>query len=351
MERIDSVGDDSLGNPSAGGRGSDPLLQALLEEEKTGYDSLLPPTEEEAKGHRKVKSLWEIPTGGPKRHPGRHHRHRSSISQLFVSMSDGLESIAEDVISEARLVRDSWQHELEDAKQGKTFFLDMTMTRSLSILPEELPLVVEETTGKHVPLKDEQTEPPVSKYGPYLALLAAVLAVSSNGSALSLLHGVPAPLKLYWRMTVTSLVLLPFAARIIYQNGGLPRLSIAQWITFVGSVIGYTGHGLLYIYALEYTSIGNVVIGANSQAILLILGKLIIGQYVLPMEAGGVLLACGGCVLCSTDEAREPSEEHDSSHWAVVGDLLALGSGAFGVAYLTFAKAVRKEIPVTVVSW
>ena len=94
-------------------------------------------------------------------------------------------------------------------------------------------------------------------------------------------------------------------------------------------------------------AISNVVIGANSQAILLILGKLIMGQEVVLMEGGGVLLAFIGCILCSSDEAKDPDNAH-SANMAIVGDLLALGSGVFGVGYLTFAKAVRKDMPVTV---
>eukprot|EP00977_Amphora_coffeiformis_P011123 scaffold2657_cov89-Amphora_coffeaeformis.AAC.17 len=322
----------------------DPALQALLEDEVASYRATA--TEEPLRGsHRKTQSLWEIPTGGPKK-KGRHHRHKSSISELFHSMSSGLESIAEDVMVEARLVHRSWKEEMHDAQIGKTYFFDMNMTRSLSVLPEELPQLLEETTGVHVDVHAEEQPPPASKFGPFLALLGAVLAVSSNGSALSLLHGVEPPLKLYWRMTATSMVLCAFAVRTMIKNGGWPKLSFSQWLTFAGATIGYTGHGLLYIYALQYTSIGNVVIGANSQAILLILAKLIMGEKVLAMELGGVTLAFTGCILCSSDEAKDP-DNGESANMAVVGDLLALASGAFGVGYLTFAKAVRKDLPVT----
>ena len=265
MNRHESWGTD---NADADGNNPD-ILQSLLEDEVSNYNATETASNSSTvanktkssgdsinNSHRKTQSLWEIPTGGPK-HRGRHHRHKSSISELFTSMGSGLESIAEDVMSEARLVRESWQTEMRDAQTGKTFFLDMNMTRSLSILPEDLPLVVEETTGLHVSLKDgEQQPPPLTKYGPYLALLGAVLAVSSNGSALSLLHGVEAPLKLYWRMTATALVLSPFAGRAMHKLGGLPALTFSQWLTFIGAVIGYTGNGLLYIYALQYTSIG-----------------------------------------------------------------------------------------------
>lgn len=259
MDRVESFGGESEGGRSGDDSFDPEVFQALLEDEVTSYNATTSSTTEHNKksghsgSHRKTQSLWEIPTGGPKK-KGRHHRHKSSISELFSSMGSGLESIAEDVVSEARLVRHSWQTEMKDAQTGKTYFLDMNMTRSLSILPEELHLVVEETTGIHVDMKEEIV--PATKYGPYLALLLAVLAVSSNGSALSLLHGVEAPLKLYWRMTCTYLVLSPFAIRMMTKTGGLPNMNVAQWLTFLGAAICYTGNGLLYIYALQYTSIG-----------------------------------------------------------------------------------------------
>ena len=72
------------------------------------------------------------------------------------------------------------------------------------------------------------------------------------------------------------------------------------------------------------------------------------GQKVVLMEGGGVMVAFLGCILCSSDEAKEPVNGAGGASMAVVGDLLALGSGVFGVGYLTFAKAVRKEMAVTV---
>jgi drug/metabolite transporter (DMT)-like permease len=321
-------------------RGELPLLDALLEANVADYQATT-----QTGAHRKTQSLREIPTGGAKS-KGRHHRHKSSISELFMSVSSGLESIAADVKVEARMVRESFKEGLEEAQNGRTFFLDMNLTRSLSVLPEELPMMIEETTGVHVEMEGD-ISPPIATSGPYMALLGAVLAVSSNGSALSILTGVAPPLKLYWRMVATALALSFFAIRTMARSGGLPKLSFSQWLTFVAAAVAYTGHGLLYIYALQYTSIGNVVIGANSQAILLILGKFIMGQEVVAMEGGGVFLAFCGCMLCATDEGKNPDKANSGSD-ALLGDLLALASGAFGVAYLTFAKAVRHHLPVTV---
>ena len=69
------------------------------------------------------------------------------------------------------------------------------------------------------------------------------------------------------------------------------------------------------------------------------------------MEGLGVLLAFGGCILCSEDEAHEKAEDSDednSGSTAIFGGLLALASAGAGVCYLTFAKAVRSCMSVTV---
>lgn len=116
-----------------------------------------------------------------------------------------------------------------------------------------------------------------------------------------------------------------------------------------GAVICFVGHALGFVTALQYTSIGNAIIGANSQAILLVLGKALIGTQIHWMEAAGVAVAFIGCIMCSADEARDVVEEEGKNPWkAVMGDSIAFCGGLFGVGYLTFAKAVRSELPVTV---
>ena len=116
-------------------------------------------------------------------------------------------------------------------------------------------------------------------------------------------------------------------------------------LTFFAAILCFTVSGLLFYIALSLTSIGNAVIGANSQALLLILGKFLIGDKVLMMELGGVLVAFIGCILCAQDEAQEASA-HEDAGTAMVGNLLAFASAGFGVGYLTFARAVRPHIQV-----
>jgi drug/metabolite transporter (DMT)-like permease len=303
--------------------------------------------------HRKSTSLFSIPTG-PRR-TNAHHRHKSSIGQFISHSIQGLETIAEQVQAEAQVVRTTWEHQLDDTVHGRRTFFDMSMTRSLSVLPESIPTLVEETVGN-----DDMTVPmPTTTewsiiVGRYLSLLAAVVAVSSNGSAVALLHGVEPALKLYWRMTVTATILAPMALRTLCTKEEVrsfpPLLNFSQWLVFAGAVVCFFCMTFLMYAALEYTSIGNAVIGANSQALLLIVGKALVGEPVVVWEMTGVLLAFTGCILCSSDEARTAASTDDArtASTALFGDALALGSAFAGVGYLTFAKALRPTMSVTV---
>jgi drug/metabolite transporter (DMT)-like permease len=264
------------------------------------------------------------------------------------SLSGSLATIAEGVHAEADLLRETLQDELKRAEEGNTYFLEMGMTRSLSIVPEGIIEFAEEAVGTSILPEIPKDE--ANALGRYMSLLGAVLAISSQGTALSLLDGVSPTLKMFWRMTATALCLSVFATRTVLSKG-LPSMTTLQWFTFGGAVLGFTVQMTLYYNALEYTSIGNAVIGANSQAILLVIGRVIFGHRVLRMEGGGVLVAFAGAVLCSLEESRHGSSREDverSGRLHVLGDVLALSAGFAGLGYLTFAKAVRPHMPVTV---
>jgi hypothetical protein len=241
-------------------------------------------------GHRKTRSLFATPT---QRRRGRHHRHQSSIGQF-------LETIGEGVYGEARMVKKAWKTELNEGDSGRRFFLDMTMSRSLSVLPEDIPQFAEEAVGHRrrgsslmigvTPITEEEQElapppepiavTPVASVSSYAALLGAVFAVSSNGTALAKLHEVHPALKLFWRMTAVAAVLSVFAIKTMVkkkreEQAFFPKLSLSQWLTFGSAAVCFFLHTLLLFTALTLTSISNAVIFANSQSLLLVLGKLL----------------------------------------------------------------------------
>jgi drug/metabolite transporter (DMT)-like permease len=339
-----------------GDRGNLSELDALLDriESEERQESLLAASNASSPGGHSTSSQHRRSRtqGGRGHRPGRrHHRVRTSLGEILGSfsgtLSGSLATIAEGVHAEADLLRETLQEELRQADGGNTYFLDMGMTRSLSIVPENIIEFVEEAAGTPIPADVPKDEANIAAR--YASLLGAVLAISSQGTALSLLYGVSPSMKMFWRMTATALCLSTFATRTILSKGW-PGLSALQWFTFAGAVVGFSVQMMLYYHALEYTSIGNAVIGANSQAILLVIGRVVLGQRVLKMEGGGVVLAFAGAVLCSLEESRNGGRrgEDEAGRSHVLGDLLALSAGFAGLFYLTSAKAVRPHIPVTV---
>ncbi len=274
-----------------------------------------------------------------------HLRKRSSVREI---LEQGLEVVMEDVHLTAVDVRDAFVGELREADDGDTYFLDMSLSRSLAVPPDNLRSFLKETTSFRRVIEEEEEEEIVPSKGlpllPFLSLLAAVIAVSSNGTALSLQVGVPASLKLYWRMTATAIALSFAAFKSLYYTGW-PKLTAPQWISFALAVGCFTFQNLVFVIAIQYTSIGNAVIFANSQALLLLAGKAFIGTPIVWMEATGALVAFSGAMLCAAGESSPVGQE--SHALAILGDVLALCAAIGGVGYLTFAKAIRHTMSVT----
>lgn len=418
---------DSAASPAATAADeTHPLLQSPLRSpvNDDAYDS----DTFTSSGHRRIRSDYQHRRRRQRQYRGRdggrgglHHRRRTSLGQFFESIGNGLEGIAEDVMDAAADAKTTFAHELATPKDR--YFMDMTMTRSLSLLPESIPDFVRESTEVAASFREEgEVAVPAPAVpvplGRYVALLGAVLAVSSNGTALSLLHNVPPPLKLYWRMTATATLLFPMciAHSIAMHNKTTTRadttvvdptttmsssdnceatdpllpkhdddiitnthndngnniqhdqsnvssailtvlssfvpttLTHGQWMNFAAAVLCFTIHTLLFFAAFALTSIGNAVIFANSQALLLILGKAARGQAVLLVEGIGVLIAMAGAILCSVDTERQekdPTTANNTYSNPLLGDLAAIGAAIAGVGYLTFAKAVRPHMSVT----
>jgi drug/metabolite transporter (DMT)-like permease len=334
---------NAIDKKSNGEDGSDDGIEEDTFDGFTERDSLLPSTSpEEGKNHRRGHSAWSFFHGAPQKVASirGHHRRKSSISKLLDSVSDGLMVIADDVATAADDVKNTFLHQVQEAHDGRNYFLDTAMTRSLSLRPEDLKNFYEQTTGNETP--PAATMP----MGPLLALLGAVVAISSHGTALSLQNGVAAPLKLFWRMSAVAMILALMALRTVIQDG-VPRLNVGQWTTVMLAITCFVVQNLCFVTALSYTTIGNTVIFANSQAVLLLVAKVLTGSHVLWMEGLGALVASSGAIVCAMSDHNEERKEDNNSK-ALFGTLFALASALAGVGYLTFAKSARSIISVTV---
>ena len=314
------------------------------------------------------------------------------MTEMAGDVAENIQEVAhevqEAVVEEVHHVQEALMDELHEADEGDVFFLEMSLTRNLSILPGDKNLteaVVEAQEASHnivttgisckclssvmesfsddgsatSPRNDEEdglvkqeetvvTGTPLSAY---LVLMSAVVALSSIGPFLDLQKGVDPSMKIFWRMTGTAMFLSPMAIReLIYD--GLPHLSYTQWCTFVLASASYSVMCVAFVTALDYTSVGNAVILSNSQSLLLLGGKFLVGAPLVFLEGAGALIAFTGAILCSRDHsstAAQASPEDTSAGLSTLyGDGLALVSAIGGVFYLVFGKSLRSSMSVYV---
>lgn len=194
----------------------------------------------------------------------------------------------------------------------------------------------------------------------YVTLATAVIALSSIGPSLDLQHGVAPILKIFWRMTGTWMTLSPIAIHSIYKDGW-PKVGNPQILTFLCASVCYAVMCVAFVLSLEYTSVGNAVIFSNTHALLLLLGRFLVGSHVSLFEGGGALIAFVGGVFCTYDEslvtedapselqpsavAAEGSEEMAPIWVGCFGDLLATLSALGGCLYLVLASTIRSRFP------
>jgi drug/metabolite transporter (DMT)-like permease len=290
---------------------------------------------------------------------------QEAAESVVENVQEAAEIFKDAITEEAQGVAEVFVEDLHEADEGDLFLLNMGLFRSLSILPGDVEYAAHhpQGTSAFAPPKDEESEDQFShmadvedgypsKEEPppayihrvpiiaYFLLMTAVVSLSSIGPLLDVQKDATPTSKIYWRMAGTAMLLLPFAAIDAYKNG-VPHMNKPQWISFLLASFFYSTCCLSFVLALDFTSVGTAVILGNSQALLLLVGKLFVGDPVSIMEGSGAIVAFSGAVLCSKDAASGGSSVLSG---ALIGDLLAILSSLGGVGYLVFAKSTRAHM-------
>lgn len=296
---------------------------------------------------------------------------------------DGYENFTENATEMYTDFGDHFVDELTEKDDGESIIYEMGMARNLSMLPSDMEGFAEEMshpgenasctifpppkpghrrvvseTKKFIDEEGQKQEVTMEKtitvgaipLHAYITLTVAVFCLSSIGPSLEMQKEVIPSMKIYWRMTATYIVLAPFAFASIYKEG-FPKLTSSQFCTMGSATFCYAFFCVTFVVALEITSVGNVVIFSNSQSLLLLVGKILVGQAVTCMEGSGAIIAFFGGVLCALDSSTTKtgnvfSTATSGRHvWAGFGDILAIFSALGGVTYFVFAKSLREHIP------
>jgi drug/metabolite transporter (DMT)-like permease len=302
-------------------------------------------------------------------------------SGTYEMIADAVMDIQNAVIVEYNNVKDAFMDEFHQHEED-AYFLDMALTRGLSILPGDLEqaaaddtvnsaaaavaaaidavnvlptwteTIIEATPADTTARPTTETElanaAPAKTYpslSAYLLFASAVISLSAIGPLLELQDDVHPAMKLYWRQIVTSIMLLPLALHSFYKHGWNSRV---DWCFFFITAAAYAVNCGGFVMALDYTSVGNAVIFGNSQALIMLIAKVFMGHHLTVVEATGAMVASLGAVLCSRDSSSMDSgnsstntDNDGNGSSSLCGDLLALFSGFGGVVYLVFAKQVR----------
>ncbi|GFH45763.1 hypothetical protein CTEN210_02237 [Chaetoceros tenuissimus] len=317
-----------------------------------------------------LTSLLVIPTKANK-----HERHRSSSmpyehvcqdfdveeSKWFHRSSTSVDTHSQEstransLMVEFKNIGQALKDHLHEAYDDEDFFLGMTLTKNLSILRDKKE--IQEVHGQVTDAlrrndtmsskvddtlkKDEVEHIPLNAY---LILGSAVVALSSIGPFLAAQKGVSGEMKIVWRFQGTAMMLGPFAIQEIISNG-IPRLSLAQWGTFFMAATSYSVLCVAFALSVNFTSVTNATILTNSQSILLVVGKMCVGQPIVFLEALGVFVAFSGAIL-SAKESADREVDDESFFDSLWGDALGLISSIGGIGYIVLGKSLRSSFPV-----
>ena len=156
-------------------------------------------------------------------------------TNLVDGAAETLQTVQENVMEEIQEVQDAFVEETDDNESS--YFLEMSMARTWSILPSDLPDVteaVDQVLG--MPEKDKHielgvTDRPKIPFHAYILLALAVVSLSSIGPMLDLQQACSPTMKIFWRMSGTAMFLFPLCCIDLYREG-YPKLTLSQATTF-----------------------------------------------------------------------------------------------------------------------
>jgi drug/metabolite transporter (DMT)-like permease len=170
----------------------------------------------------------------------------------------------------------------------------------------------------------------------YSLLFAASVAISFSAILIRLATEAPVLTIAAWRLTLATLVLLPFALR----SGALSHLGRTElWLSLASGVF-LALHFVLWIASVRATSVASSIVLFATNPLFVGLGSVFIlkERPTRRLLAAIGLSACGGLLIGWGDLG--------AGKGALTGDLLALGSGILFAAYLLIGRRVRRKTPL-----
>ena len=184
----------------------------------------------------------------------------------------------------------------------------------------------------------------------YVILILGLLALSSIGAALDLQRGVTPEMKIFWRLTSTSILFLCIGMKTkIIKREEFAKFTWQQWFELLFASANYAAMNTTFAVSLEMTSLVNAFILSNMASLLMIGGKFVVGIRVFFFEGLGALIGVAGALICATAGNTSDYDTSSGDHRMlqgissreVTGDVLAFSASISVAIYLVVAKRLR----------
>ncbi len=172
---------------------------------------------------------------------------------------------------------------------------------------------------------------------PYTLLTAAVLCISF-GAILARVAQAPALTIAFYRMSLATLLVMPFGARAAWQSAG--RLSPRQALALLAAGCALALHFATWIASLAYTSVAASVLLVNTTPLWSgMLAWWTLRERVPPgLLTALPLAACGSVLIAWGDWSRGPEP--------LRGDLLALAGAVSLAIHHVAGRGLRDALPL-----
>lgn len=186
-----------------------------------------------------------------------------------------------------------------------------------------------------------KTEDPLARGTlPYAMIVVAAMILASNHIIARYLNGVVPPIGLvFWRMTIGSVILLPFAARGVLIHRQLIR---AHWKLFVVMACLFVplGNGLIYAAYNHTTALNGGVVSTAQPALTVLLSWLLFRDLINWKQGAGIFIAAFGVLII----IAQGVPTNLLSFRPNVGDLLILVATVFIALHNVLLRRVPKQI-------
>jgi drug/metabolite transporter (DMT)-like permease len=183
------------------------------------------------------------------------------------------------------------------------------------------------------------SSPPIS---PLLGIAFGIVVVSTASIAIRYAQDyAPSIVIAAWRLSVASLVLLPFL--IGREREGLRRLAGREIALALGSGVFLALHFATWITSLEHTTVANSVVLVSTMPLFVaLLAPVTLKEPLTRAVTLGLALALvGGVVIALSDTAEGLGVGAGS---ALLGDLLAVAGALAGAGYLLIGRRLRRDL-------